>query len=140
MSDKRSNYTIEKVGIDYSERRAYKRAIKMLSGCLVCGEDGKTVDCAILDLSVGGAKIKVDQVPGDGEDINLRLGQRLKIAAAVDFPVEIVWQDGAFVGVRFLKDHYEVARTLEELLPAECLRFDDIEQVDEQLVLRFLKT
>ncbi len=131
MSDKRSSYMIEKVGIDYSERRAYKRAIKTLSGCLVYGEDGKTVDCAVLDLSVGGAKIKVDQLPGDGEDFNLRLGQRLKIAAPVDLPVEIVWQDGAVAGVRFLKDHYEVARALEELLPVECLRFDDIEQADE---------
>ena len=131
MSEKRSSYMIEKVGIDYQERRSYKRVLGMLSGCLSYGDDGRLADCVVLDISVGGAKIKVDQLPGDGEGFNLRLGQRLMIAATIDLPVEIVWQDGVVAGVRFLKDRYEVAKALEELLPAACLRFGDIEPADE---------
>ena len=128
MSEKRSSYMIEKVGIDYQERRSYKRAAGMLSGCLSYGDDGRLADCAVLDISAGGAKVKFDEPLGDAEGLNLSLGQRLKIAAAIDFPVEVVWQDGSVVGLRFLNDPYEVAGALEELLPPECVRFDDVER------------
>ncbi len=129
MSEKQSSYMIDKVGIDYQERRSYKRALEMLSGCLSYGDDGRLADCVILDISAGGAKIKFDKPLGDVEGVNLSLGQRLKIAAAIDFPVEVVWQDGSVVGLRFLNDPYEVAGALEELLPPECVRFDDVERV-----------
>ncbi len=128
MSEKRSGYMIEKVGIDYEERRSYKRAPGMLSGCLSYGDDGRLADCVVLDISASGAKVKFDKTLGDGEGVNLRLGQRLKIAAAIDFPVEVVWQDGPVVGLRFLNDPYEVAGALEKLLPPECVRFDDVER------------
>ena len=88
-------------------------------------------DCVILDISAGGAKVKFDKPLGDAEGVNLSLGQRLKIAAAIDFPVEVVWQDGSVAGLRFLNDPYEVAGALEELLPPECVRFDDVERVGE---------
>ena len=129
MSEKRSSYIIEKVGIDYQERRSHQRVLKMLSGCLSYGDDGRLADCVILDISAGGAKVKFDKPLGDREGINLRLRQRLRIAAAIDFPVEVVWQDGSVVGLRFLNDPYEVAGALEELLPPECVRFDDVEWV-----------
>ncbi len=128
MSEKRSSHMIEKVGIDYQERRSYKRAPGMLSGCLSYGDDGRLADCAILDISATGAKVKFDKTSGDGEGINLTLGQRLKIAAVIDFPVEVVWQDGPVVGLRFLNDPYEVAGTLEELLPPERVQFDDVKR------------
>ncbi len=131
MSEKRSSYMIEKVGVDYQERRSYKRALGMLSGCLSYGDDGRLTDCVVLDISASGAKVKFDKTPGDGEGVNLGLGQRLKIAAAIDFPVEVVWQDGSVVGLRFLNDPYEVAGALEELLPLECVRFDDVERVTD---------
>ncbi len=128
MSEQRSSYMIEKVGIDYQERRSYKRAPGMLSGCLSYGDEGRLANCVLLDISATGAKVEFDETPGDGEGINLRLGQRLKIAAAIDFPVEVVWQDGPVVGLRFLNDPYEVAGALEGLLPPECVRFDDVER------------
>ncbi len=128
MSEKRNSYMIEKVGIDYQERRSYKRALAILSGCLSYGDDGRLADCAVLNISAGGAKVKFDKPLGDAEGVNLSLGPRLKIAAAIDFPVEVVWQDGPVVGLRFLNDPYEVAGALEELLPPECVRFDDVER------------
>jgi hypothetical protein len=127
MSEKRSSYIIEKVGIDYQERRSYQRAVKMLSGCLSYGDDGRLADCVILDVSAGGARVKFDGPLGDREGVDLKSGPRLRIAAAMDFPVEVAWQDGSVVGLRFLNDPYEVAGALEALLPAERVRFDDVE-------------
>ncbi len=48
------------------------------------------------------------------------------IAASINFPIEVIWQDGPFVGLRFLSDPQQVAATLKELLP-ECVPFDDVE-------------
>lgn len=127
MSEKRSSYIIEKVGIDYQERRSCQRAVKMLCGCLSYGDDGRLADCVIPDVSAGGAKVKFDRPLGDREGVDLRPGPRLRIAAAVDLPVEVAWQDGSVVGLRFLNDPYEVAGALEALLPAERVRFDDVE-------------
>ncbi len=126
MSAKRNSYMIEKVGIDYQERRSYKRAPGMLAGCLIYGDDGRLADCVLLNISAGGATVKLGKTPGDGEGVNLRLVQRLKIAAAIDFPVEVVWQDRLVVGLRFLNDPYEVAGALKEL--PEWVRVDDVER------------
>ena len=101
MSEKRSRHMIEKVGIDYQERRSHQRAQKMLSGYLSYGDDDRLADCVILDISAGGAKVKFDSPLDDAEGVNLSFGHRLKIAAAIDFPVEVVWQDGSVVGLRF---------------------------------------
>ncbi len=107
MSEKRSTYLIEKIGIDYQDRRSCKRTPRMQSGCLSFGDVGQLANCVILDISASGAKVKFDKTPSDGEGVNLRVGQRLQISAAIDFPVEVVWQDGPVVGIRFLSDPYK---------------------------------
>ncbi len=48
------------------------------------------------------------------------------IAASINFPIEVIWQDGPVVGLRFLSDPQQVAAALKELLP-ECDPFDDVE-------------
>ncbi len=123
MSDKRSSYMENKmVGIDYRDRRSAKRGPGMLSACLICGDDGQVANCVLLDISAIGAKVS----SSDGDHIDLRLGQRLMIEAFIEFPVEVIWQDGPVVGLRFLSDPQQVAATLKELLP-ECVPFDDVE-------------
>ncbi len=107
MSEKLSSFYAEKVGIDYTERRSYERGPGMLTGCLLYSDDGRSTDCVLLDISASGAKVKFDKTPGEGEAANLRLGQRLKVGAAIDFPVKVVWQDGPVVGIRFLSDPYK---------------------------------
>ncbi len=126
MPDKRNSHMIEKVGIDYQDRRSDKRGPGMLSACLICGDDSQVANCVLLDISAMGAKVNVDKCSGDGEYVDLSLGQRLMIAPFIDFPVEVIWQDGPVVGVRFLSDPQEVAAALKELLP-ECDPFDDVE-------------
>ncbi len=124
MSDKRSSYMIDKVGIHYQDRRADKRGPGRLSACLICGDDGQVANCVLLDISAMGAKVKVDKRSGDGEHVDLSLGQRLMIVPLIDFPVEVIWQDGPVVGLRFLSDPQQVAATLKKLLP-QCVPFDD---------------
>jgi hypothetical protein len=128
VSEKRSNYTIEKVGIDYQERRTGRRAVKVLPGCLSYGDDGWLADCVVLDISATGAKVRFDKALYDGEGANMRLEKRLKIAAAIDLPVEVVWQDGSDVGLRFLRDPCEVAAALEKTLPPAFAWFNEVEQ------------
>ncbi len=121
MSDKRSSYMEKKVGIDYHDRRSTKRGPGMLSACLVCGDEGQVANCVLLNISPIGAKVS----SSDGEHVDLSLGQRLMIEKFIEFPVEVVWQDGPVVGLRFLSDPQQVAATLKELLP-ECVPFDDV--------------
>ncbi len=122
MSDKRSSYMAEKVGIDYHDRRSAKRGPGLLSACLICGDDGQVANCVLLDISAVGAKVS----SSDGEHVDLSLGQRLLIEAFIEFPVEVIWQDGPVVGLRFLSDPQQVAAAIKEWLP-ECVPFDDVE-------------
>ena len=121
-SDKRRSQMAEKVGIEPHDRRTAKRGQGMLSACLICGDDGQVADCVLLNISAIGAKVS----SSDGEHIDLTSGQRLMIAPFIDFPVEVIWQDGPVVGLRFLNDPQEVAAVLKERLP-ECGPFDGAE-------------
>jgi len=106
---------IEKVGIDFPERRFFNRARGKLPGSLNYGDVRQSDECTVLDISVTGAKVRLDT---DTEYIKERTWQRLKIGAAIDFPIELVWQDGLCFGLRFLTDPSEVAAALENLLRA----------------------
>ena len=128
MSEKKSNYMIEKVGIDYQECRSHKRAVKTLPACLSFGGHGRLADCVVLNISATGARVKFDKALGDAEDVNTRFKPRLKVAAAADFPVEVVWQNGPEVGLRFLSDPCEVAVVLEKVLPPAFGWFNEVEQ------------
>lgn len=100
-----------------AERRAYTRALGLLSGCLVDGEH--RVDCAVLDLSVSGAKVQLDK-PIAAESATLRLASKLQLACATDLEVEVVWVSGTMAGLRFLGAPHDVANAFDALLTA-CL-------------------
>jgi hypothetical protein len=117
---------IDKIGIDYAERRLYKRGPGMRLPCLLSGGDGQDVNCALLDISPVGAMVKLDIELNDGERVDLSTVQRLVVASLVNFPAEAIWQDGQFAGFRFLSNDQEAADAIIRLLP-ECLPFDDIE-------------
>lgn len=126
MSDMRNSYLIEKVGIDYQDRRSVNRGPGSLSVCLILGDDVQVAKCVLLDISAKGAKVKAEESSSDGEHVDLTLIQRLMIAPFIDFPVEVIWQDNRTVGLRFLSDPQQVAAALKEFLP-ECVSFDDVE-------------
>jgi hypothetical protein len=125
-SNKRGNHMIEKLGIDYAERRLYKRGPGIRLPCLLCSDDSQEVNCTLLDISPVGAKVKLDSGLDDGERIDLTAVQRMIVSSLVNFPAEVIWQNGPFVGFRFLSDAQEAADAIIRLLP-ECLPLDDIE-------------
>lgn len=94
--------------------------------CLLCDDDGRTVDCVLLDISAMGAKVKLEPGPGDGEQVDLSDMRRLGVASLVHFPVEVIWQDGPVAGFRFLSDAQEATEAISGLLP-QCVPLDDIE-------------
>lgn len=94
--------------------------------CLLCDDNGRTVDCALLDISAIGAKVKLELGPGAGECVDLGGIRRLGIASLVHFPVEVIWRDGSVVGLRFLSDAQEATEAIKRLLP-QCVPADDIE-------------
>jgi hypothetical protein len=100
---------IDKIGIDYAERRLYKRGPGMRLPCLLSGGDGQDVNCALLDISPVGAMVKLDIELNDGERVDLSTVQRLVVASLVNFPAEAIWQDGQFAGFRFLSNDQEAA-------------------------------
>ena len=107
-----------------AERRVFHRALLETSGWL---SDGICkLDCIVLDLSLGGAMVKIDtsafSETGTSEDMGEELILTLKIVAPVLLSAEVVWQRGSVLGLKFLQDPDEVANGLERLLPPECFK------------------
>ncbi|TQV83866.1 PilZ domain-containing protein [Denitrobaculum tricleocarpae] len=98
---------------DVAEQRQYKRAQVVLSGCLI--NEIETLDCAVIDLSITGARVCLDGAPEGKEVVKLRL------ARSTDLDVEVVWQEDGVWGLRFTDDPRDVANVLDGLLPEECL-------------------
>lgn len=94
--------------------------------CLLCDDDGLVTNCVLLDISPSGAKVKLDKELPRGEGADLGKARRLIIASLVNFPAVVVWQDGLFVGFRFLSDEKESTEAIIRLLP-QCVPGDDVE-------------
>jgi len=111
-----------------SERRIFTRATGLLSGCIVIGR--VRIDCAVLDLSLQGAKIELDRLVTEDELPALKANLKLRLACPTDLSVEVVRHAGTQLGLRFLDPAYQVARVLESVLPEDCQKlsptiFDD---------------
>ena len=129
MTVQRSRYMIDKVGLDFPERRECKRGPGMLSACLICGDDGRMAKAVLLNISTMGAQVQFDKSSGDGENVDLSSGLRLMIAPFINYPVEVIWQNESVIGLCFLADPREIASALEKFLP-KSVRFEDVEMDD----------
>ncbi len=85
-----------------SERRRYKRKPVVWQGKIETG-DARMIACAVLNLSLGGAKIAADGAFTAGDWIKLSITRVGMIEA------EIVWSDDGHVGVRFRDDPARIA-------------------------------
>lgn len=95
------------------DQRHYKRAKVVLSGCLI--NEVETLDCAVIDLSINGARVCLDQGLEGKEVVKLRL------ARSTDLEVTVVWQEEGTLGLQFTEDPRDVANILDGLLPEDCL-------------------
>ena len=124
---------VERDGGELSiDQRRYQRLETLLSACLV--DTSMRHDCAVLDLSVTGARLQFDRPPevisqveqSEAEDaatrqVQLRLASKLSFAGLVELPIEAVWHKDTVLGVRFLAEPSEIAKAFESVLPGDFL-------------------
>lgn len=91
------------VGAVAAERRGCPRVARLASGAICT--DSRVFHCQVLDISAGGAKVRVVGDPGTLETARCWLGG----AAVVD--CEVCWAEGRVLGLRFL-DAPEAVRRL----------------------------
>jgi hypothetical protein len=95
---------------DEEGRRRYLRRSVLWPGTLKSGQ--RQIDCTILNMSLGGAKVALNDARDCAGNVIL-LGDRFEGLTA-----SVVWQRGRLVGLQFRQQPGEVARILGDLLPA----------------------
>jgi predicted LPLAT superfamily acyltransferase len=84
------------IGAMARAHRAHER--RRVSWDATLHQDGRMMNCKVVDLSDGGAKIRIDQ----------RLASNSWVALVVErlgiFPGEVRWQDERFAGICFMQD------------------------------------
>jgi hypothetical protein len=96
-----------------NDRRRHKRTRVLFSGCLVSGD--QSVQGTMLDLSAGGARIRLTGPLAAPSAITLRLARR------IDFHVEPVWSSGGIVGLRFREAPSRISGIFAGLLAEDAL-------------------
>jgi hypothetical protein len=91
------------------ELRKFKRK-PVLWGAKLETEAG-SFDCIALDLSLGGAKLRLSATITLEQPVQLAIGRLGKLNA------EVVWQQPGLIGVRFTDDPERIARILGRALP-----------------------
>jgi hypothetical protein len=76
--------------------RAHKR--KLVSWDATLHQDGRAWPCKVVDVSPGGAKIRID------ERLTIDSRVMLTIDRRGDFPGKVRWQDENLAGICFLED------------------------------------
>jgi hypothetical protein len=88
------------------DHRARSRQRVLLAGKLVYGEADLTVDCAIRDLSEGGARIRISgpvALPSRLHLIEVKTGQA--------FDCEVAWRRMPEIGLRFLSPPHDLTHS-----------------------------
>lgn len=80
------------------EQRAVPRLILMMRAAKVVIDQDFEIPCIIRDASSLGLKIRVfNELPARACVMNVELGN------GVRYPVEVIWQDGDYAGLRFIE-------------------------------------
>jgi hypothetical protein len=85
----------------------------LFAGRLICGD--RTVRGLVKDLSVNGAQVQLDHPESFRSAVTLRL------AGSIDFHVEVVWDQGKCLGLKFREAPTAIAQIFAGLLPDDCL-------------------
>lgn len=94
------------------ERQKNPRHSTLVSGTLVSGDE--EVDCDVLNVSVGGAKIRIRQPVETNSHV------RVKIGRLGEFTGRVAWRNGTTLGVEFQDELTEMARIVEDILSTEA--------------------
>ena len=96
------------------ERQKHPRHPTLCPGKLISGDE--EFDCEGLNISVGGAKIRVDR------PIETNAPVCVKILHVGEFTGRVAWCNGTTLGVEFQDELTEFARIIEDVLRAETSR------------------
>ena len=88
--------------------RAHPRYETFCPGEFSIGD--RTVDCVVLNISVGGAKIRVGGPIGDASQV------RLRIERIGEFAGRLVWRDGTTMGIAFHDQLPDIEHVVEGML------------------------
>jgi len=93
------------------ENRKHERRDVRLHGMLMVGEaaDAPAVACEIVNLSAGGAKVKLAEPVGHPAVVVLEIAPGGKYAA------DVIWKSPPFVGLKFRPSPEAMARVLSAL-------------------------
>ncbi len=91
-----------------TDQQKHPRHQTLCSGTFYVGEKG--VDCQILDISVGGAKVRLS------EPVEPETQIRLKIEHIGEFSGRVAWRNGTTLGIEFHEELSELARIVEDIL------------------------
>jgi hypothetical protein len=87
-----------------SDHRGHARQTVLVAGRLRC--EGEVQPCEVVNVSVGGAKLRVLGIYCPGQELSL------EIKACGQFPGVVAWVRGDEVGLKFTCDPAETAEAL----------------------------
>jgi hypothetical protein len=95
------------------ENRKHERRDVKLYGLLMVGDaaDAPSVACEIVNLSAGGAKIKLAEPVGHPAVVVL------EIAPGGKYPADVIWKSPPFVGLKFRPSPEAMAKVLDAIAP-----------------------
>ena len=91
------------------EQRRFRRCSVMWSACVFSG--GRTLDAMVLNLSAGGARIRLPDAPVMDDRATVSIGR------FGDFPGRLAWRAGNEFGLEFLDPPERVAARVGAVLP-----------------------
>lgn len=91
-----------------TERHIHSRRNTLCAGKFSSGD--RTVDCEVLNISVGGAKIRL------AEPVETNAQVSIAIQSVGEFTGRVAWRNGTTLGVEFQDELRELARMVEEVL------------------------
>lgn len=99
-----------------SEQRNRRRFVRV--GTTIRGyiaQNFRLAECEILDLSLGGARVRADESLGDQARITLGFGRFGMIEG------EVVWRRQGVMGLKYVDSPQVIQQTLSGFLPRHCL-------------------
>ncbi len=95
-----------------NEIRKFPRRLVLLSGAVYL--ENKPIECRVLDISAGGARIRID------ETIDTENNLQLMIYRFGEFETEVAWEKDSDIGVVFVEDPNQIEQIIGHLLPAKA--------------------
>ena len=101
--------SLERAEPSIMEQRRHRRCSVLWTACLFSG--GRTMDAVVLNLSAGGARIRLPQAPAVEDRATVSIGR------FGDFAGRLVWRDGNEIGLEFLDPPERVVDKVGDTLP-----------------------